>query len=70
MDKLSVIVPVFNEEGNINQLFYEIKYICSWLIGNKSIKDYDIIIVNDGSTDRMQLILENLKASEKPCLKL
>jgi len=49
----SVVIPVFDEEGNIVKLDKEIKEVM-----NKLSKNYEIIYVNDGSTDNT---LENLK---------
>ena len=53
--KISFVIPVFNEEKNILPLFSEI---------NTAMKDvavpYEIIFVNDGSTDSSSLILEDL----------
>jgi glycosyltransferase involved in cell wall biosynthesis len=43
---LSVIVPIFNEEGNIEPLYRGLK---STLEGLK--KDYEIIFIDDGSSD-------------------
>ena len=46
LKKLSIVVPVFNEEDNVQQLFNEI----SETVGKLDI-DYEIIFVDDGSTD-------------------
>ena len=45
-ESVSVVVPVFNEEGNIAKLHKEIKDICE-----ASGYQYEIIFVNDGSSD-------------------
>lgn len=55
MYKVSVVVPVFNEEGNIENLHREIQDICK---KNKYI--YEIILINDGSTDRTDEICKTL----------
>lgn len=55
MSSISVIIPVFNEEGNIAGLFNEVKDIC---VSNGY--DYEIIIVNDGSTDGTDRICRTL----------
>ena len=51
MDKLnpsiSVVVPVYNEEGNVAELHREIKEVCE-----ANYKKYEIIFINDGSTDK------------------
>ena len=44
--KKSIIVPVYNEEGNIGELIDKISLHIS--------KDDEIIIVNDGSTDNTE----------------
>lgn len=44
--KISVIIPVFNEEGNISKLLSELKSVLSRLD-----HQYEIIAVNDASTD-------------------
>ncbi|MCI9287825.1 MAG: glycosyltransferase family 2 protein [Clostridia bacterium] len=43
---ISIVVPIYNEEDNVEKLFYEIKDICI-----KKHYDYEIIFVDDGSTD-------------------
>ncbi len=53
---LSVIVPVFNEEENLKPLIEE---IVSALDGEL---DFEIIYVNDGSTDQTLSTLEKLQA--------
>ena len=52
----SVVVPVYNEEGNITKLDKEIKGSVSRLTS-----DFEIIYVNDGSTDNSFGVLKNLK---------
>lgn len=53
---LSVVVPVYNEEGNIDKLHLEIKKICE-----QAGYDYEIIFINDGSFDRTDVICRTLK---------
>ncbi|MCS6961181.1 MAG: glycosyltransferase family 2 protein [Deltaproteobacteria bacterium] len=54
MQSVSVVVPVFNEEGNVTRLYREVVEAIGHL-------DYEIIFVNDGSTDNTQTKLENLQ---------
>jgi glycosyltransferase involved in cell wall biosynthesis len=61
---ISIIVPVFNEEGNIVEIFNKIKNIC------KQINiEYEIIFINDGSQDSSEEILNKIY-SENSNIKL
>lgn len=52
-DKISIVLPIFNEEKNIPILIAE-------LIKNlKAYLNYEIIFVNDGSTDNSESIITN-----------
>lgn len=55
MTSISVVVPVYNEEGNVADLHQEIKQICE---ANNYV--YEIIFVNDGSSDRTEEICRTL----------
>ena len=52
---ISVVIPVYNEENAIKNTIDEIKAV---LKKNKIDKNSEIIIVNDGSTDKTREILE------------
>jgi len=49
MPVLSIVVPLYNEEGNVAPLVERIVAIAGHLEGAPS---YEIVLVNDGSTDR------------------
>jgi len=53
---LSVIVPVYNEEGAIANLYQEILAVCQ-----KIGRPFEIIFVNDGSQDKTAEVLKTLK---------
>ncbi len=53
---ISVVVPVFNEEGNIANLHREIKEVCE-----QNNYTYEIIFINDGSTDRTDEVCRTLR---------
>lgn len=56
----SVVVPVYNEEGNIAQLDKEIKQVMDKL-KNEEKKTYEVIYINDGSRDDSLNQLKKLK---------
>ncbi len=55
MYKVSVVVPVYNEEGNVKELHEEIKRVCE-----ENHYEYEIIFINDGSQDRTDEICKTL----------
>lgn len=50
MEKVSIIVPVYNVESYLDE--------CLTSLVNQSLNDIKIIIVNDGSTDSSQKIID------------
>jgi glycosyltransferase involved in cell wall biosynthesis len=53
---LSLVIPVFNEQDNLNQLYDEITSSCQ-----KLDKSYEVVFVDDGSTDQSLDILVKLR---------
>lgn len=51
---LSIIVPVYNEEKNIKKTIYKIDSV----LKKSDLKNYEIIIVDDGSTDHTNQTLK------------
>jgi len=62
MPKVSVIVPVYNAEKYLNQ--------CISSIANQTMKDIEIIAINDGSFDNSLIILNELLLKYKGKLKI
>jgi glycosyltransferase involved in cell wall biosynthesis len=54
---LSIVVPAYNEAESLDQLSKEIDAVC-----NKLSLQYEVIFVNDGSTDGTQQAIEKLHA--------
>ena len=61
MNKLSIIVPMYNEEEIVQECYNRISNICNSIENY----DYEIIIVNDGSTDNTFSILEKIASDDK-----
>ena len=62
MSKISVIVPVYNAEKYLEK--------CISSIANQTMKDIEIIAINDGSTDNSLNILESLSMRYKGRLRV
>ena len=60
--KLSFVVPCFNEEGNVKKLLEEIKSTVSDKF------DYEVVFVNDGSSDHTGEILKSMYEENKSLL--
>jgi len=58
--KISIVVPVYNEEENVPILYDRLKEVLE-----KIPYDYEIIFVDDGSTDRTREILEEIASKDK-----
>ena len=54
--EISVIAPVYNEEENINRLIENVEKVLK-----QNFKSYEILLVNDGSTDKSKEILDSVE---------
>lgn len=57
--KYSIIIPVFNEEENIQKLFERLFQVVS-----KLSSDFELIFINDGSKDNTLQLVKDLAATE------
>ena len=57
--KISIIIPCFNEETMISKTIEQIKRYLSQL---QYISSWELILINDGSTDKTGEILESYKS--------
>ena len=64
MDKISVIVPCFNEE-DVVALFYKETSKVLQLINNV---DYELLFINDGSKDHTEHVLKELALKDPHCI--
>ena len=60
MKKVSIIIPCHNEQGNIASLYRAL----ATLMDSESGYEWEIIIVNDGSTDNTLLEVKQLRAAD------
>lgn len=67
---ISFIIPVKDEEKNVRKLYIEIKKVMNYLIKIRYLKEFEVIFINDGSTDGTQEQLELIKKSEKDKIKI
>lgn len=58
--KLSLVVPCYNEEGNVEKFFSEVKRVF-----NGKVEDYEFVFVNDGSKDSTLTKLKKLYNEQK-----
>ena len=58
--KYSIVVPVFNEEKVLNELYRSLT-----IVMNKLRESYEIIFINDGSIDNSLEIMEKLHSKDK-----
>lgn len=64
MDKISIIVPCFNEEDVIELFYHETTKVLQTI---QNI-DYELLFINDGSKDRTADILKNLSKKDSHCI--
>ncbi len=57
---VSVVIPVYNEQESLPRLHQELLSVL-----NSNYPDYEIIFINDGSTDRSLQVLEELHSQDR-----
>lgn len=55
--KVSVVIPAYNEQDSIMELYFQILSSLNFLTGGGYISDYEIWFINDGSTDKTEQII-------------
>jgi len=58
--ELSLVIPTFNEEGNVQRLYNEILLVLKQL----QISTYEVIFIDDGSSDQSLQHIEALRAQD------
>ena len=62
MEKISIVVPCYNEESNINSFYEEMIKTLEKVKENYS---YEIIFVNDGSNDQTEIEVKKVRKTDK-----
>ena len=55
--KVSIIIPIYNSEKYLERLFGSIQ--------QQTLEDFEVICVNDGSSDNSKIIIENIAKSDQ-----
>lgn len=58
---VSIVVPIFNEADSVSQLHAEIVSVCRMIEREGIISDFEIIFIDDGSTDDTPNVARQLK---------
>lgn len=58
--ELSVVIPCYNEEESLDETYRRVKAACD----SAPVKSYEVIFINDGSTDKTLSILKTLAQSD------
>ena len=58
--ELSLVIPTFNEEGNVQRLYQEIRAVLAQL----QLEHYEVIFIDDGSSDASLHNIEALRAQD------
>ena len=57
---LSVVIPLYNEEESLKELHQQLR----WALGRMNLR-YEILFVDDGSTDRSFQVLRDIKRTDR-----
>jgi len=60
LNKLSIVIPCHNEEEILELSYTKLSTVLSLLIEKKLIKTYELLFVNNGSTDSTENVLMNI----------
>ena len=63
-ERLSVVVPIWNEEETIQVTVDVIREALDALVGERELGDYELVLVNDASTDGSKKLLDELAAAD------
>ena len=64
-EKLTIFYPAFNEELYIERAVEAAEEVCQLMLAEHEISDFEILIINDGSSDRTGQIADKLAAADR-----
>ena len=62
--RLSIVVPMWNEEVYVHRAVRAVREACERLIGGGELGDYELVIVDDASTDATGRLADELAAAD------
>lgn len=65
LSRLSVVIPCYNEEEVIRRTHERLKFLLEDLVQRSRLSAYEILYVNDGSSDGTQKILEDIFKADR-----
>ena len=63
-EKFSIFFPMWNEEQYVHRAVAAAQDVCEWLMTDGEIGDYELIIVDDASTDATPVLADELAAAD------
>jgi glycosyltransferase involved in cell wall biosynthesis len=63
-NKLSIFFPMWNEEQYVHRAVAAAREVCEWLAADGEIRNYELIIVDDASTDATPVLADELAAAD------
>jgi len=65
MNGITIFYPMYNEELHIQRAVEAAKEVCEYMIREAEIEDYEVLIIDDASTDATGKIADELSAADK-----
>ena len=63
--KLSVIIPVYNEEESLNELYAQIMENINLCLSEQLLSGYELLFIDDGSTDNSAQVMKELRVRDE-----